>query len=561
MASINRLSAVQIKSLKKKGLHADGGGLYLRISDSGTKGWVFRYSLRKKAHRMGLGSLQTVSLAEARMEAEQCRKLLREGIDPINHRRAARGQQDADTAKAMTFKDCAEAYIKSHSAGWKNAKHISQWHNTLSTYVYPVFGTFPVSEIDVGLVLKALEPIWKTKTETASRVRGRIENVLDWATARDYRTGSNPARWKGRLDKLLPPRAKVQKVIHHPALPYENMSSFMKDLRTRDAISARGLEFLILTAARTGEVLGTKWSEIDFDKAVWTIPEGRMKMEVEHRVPLAPDALDVLKGMKEIASSDYVFPGRDNKRPLSSMAFLQLMKRMGRSDLTVHGFRSTFRDWAAERTHYPREVAEMALAHAIENKVEAAYRRGDLFDKRRWLMNDWAQFCSKLPTETDGQVVASKEMTDDIAPLQKRRVRLDHLADDLRQVRELVDERGEDVSQSLIVRLEEAETKTHDADAEMTEYNVHAATSAAATTVHETGLIGIKVSSGGNRGRSIDGRRSSEEIDKVVERWAKMNPDPKTRRQADLVHYLEETLGQSFEAAKKNVQRRWKNLK
>ena len=347
---------------------------------------------------MGLGSIQTVSLAEARIEAEECRKLLRKRLDPIECRKATRGRLEADTAKVMTFKDCAEAYIKAHSPGWKNAKHISQWHNTLAAYVYPEFGALPVTEIDVGLVLKALEPIWTTKTETASRVRGRIEIVLDWATARDYRTGSNPARWKGRLDKLLPPRAKVRKVAHHPALPYEEMSAFMKSLRAQDAISARGLEFIILTAARTGEVLGAKWSEINFEKKVWTIPDGRMKMEAEHRVPLAPDALAILETMKEIASSDYVFPGRDNKRPLSNMAFLQLIKRMGHGDLTVHGFRSTFRDWAAERTAYPREVAEMALAHAIENKVEAAYRRGDLFEKRRRMMDDWADYCSLPPS-------------------------------------------------------------------------------------------------------------------------------------------------------------------
>jgi len=411
MASINRLTAVQIKSLKKVGLHADGGGLYLRISDGGTKGWVFRYSLNKKAHRMGLGSLQTVSLAEARLEAEQCRKLLREGIDPIRHRRLKRGRLEADTAKAMTFKDCAEAYIKSHSAGWKNAKHISQWNNTLSSYAYPVFGAFPVSEIDVGLVLKSLEPIWTTKTETASRVRGRIENVLDWATARDYRTGGNPARWKGCLDKLLPPRARVQKVVHHPALPYEEMSTFMATLRTRDAMSARGLEFLILTAARTGEVLGAKWSEIDIDKAVWTIPASRMKMEAQHRVPLAPEALAILNSMKEATSSDYVFPGRDSKRPLSNMAFLQLLKRMGHGDVTVHGFRSTFRDWAAERTAYPRDVAEMALAHAIGNKVEAAYRRGDLFEKRQRMMRDWASFCRTDSKTNNGTVVSMNAST------------------------------------------------------------------------------------------------------------------------------------------------------
>jgi integrase len=400
--SINRLSAVQVKSLKKKGLHADGGGLYLRISDGGTKGWMFRFSLNRRARQMGLGPIQTVSLAEARIEAEQCRKLLRDGIDPIENRNSERGRRQAQNAKVISFKECGEAFILAHSPGWKNAKHSSQWSITLETYVYPVFGNLPVSEVDVGLVLKVLEPIWETKTETASRIRGRIENVIDWATAREYREGSNPARWKGRLDKLLPAPSKVQKVIHHPALPYEDMNEFMIALRSREGLSARGLEFTILTAARTGEVLGAQWNEIDLDKEVWIIPANRMKMGSEHRVPLSQCAMKILEGMKTISSSGYVFPGRDSEHPLSNMVFLQLLKRMKRGDLTVHGFRSTFRDWVAERTSYPRDVAEMALAHAIGDKVEAAYRRGDLFDKRKRMMRDWATYCSMPP---GGEVV------------------------------------------------------------------------------------------------------------------------------------------------------------
>lgn len=400
MANINRLTAVQIRSLKSKGLHADGGGLYLRISDGGTKGWVYRYSLNKKARRMGLGSLQTVSLAEARESATEYRKLLKAGLDPIEHRKAERSRIIANTAKAMSFKECATAYIEAHSAGWKNDKHISQWTNTLTTYVYPVFGSLPVDKIDVGLVLKALEPIWKTKTETASRVRGRIENVLDWATAREYREGSNPARWKGRLDKLLPPRSKVQKVVHHPALGYEGIGDFMATLRKQDNTSSLGLEFLILTAARTGEVIGAKWCEFDLKKEIWTIPEERMKMEAEHRVPLSADAMTILTSMKKLATSEYVFNGRDKGCPLSNAAFLQLLKRMKFSHITPHGFRSTFRDWTAERTAYAREVAEMALAHTIENKVEAAYRRGDLFEKRSRMMKDWAVYCS-MPSDAD----------------------------------------------------------------------------------------------------------------------------------------------------------------
>lgn len=379
-------------------MHPDGGGLYLQVTKAGAKTWLFRFTLNKKPREMGLGSLKTVSLADARIEATACRNLLRQGLDPIEDRKAKRGRMEAADAKTITFKDCAEAYIKSHSAGWRNAKHIQQWENTLKTYAYPVFGALPISEIDVGLVLKALEPIWITKTETARRVRGRIENILDWAAAREYRDGNNPARWKGRLDKLLPARSKVQKVIHHPALPYEDVYEFMKALRKRDAISARGLEFLILTAGRTGEIIGAKWSEIDLKKEIWIVPAERMKMGQEHRVPLSEDAINLLTKMKKLAMSDYVFPGRGAQCPLSNMAFLQLLKRMKYGHLTVHGFRSTFTDWCAERTNFPREVSEMALAHTIESKVEAAYRRGDLFDKRCKLMEAWAGYCKLKPS-------------------------------------------------------------------------------------------------------------------------------------------------------------------
>ncbi len=405
--NINRLSPRKVATETEKGLHADGGGLYLQISQYGTKSWIFRFSLSKKARAMGLGPLQTVSLAEARQEAERCRKLLREGIDPIEERNVELGRRRAEGAKSMTFQACAESYIKSHSAGWRNLKHARQWENTLKTYVYPFFGDLPVQSVDTGLVMKALEPIWVTKTETASRVRGRVEAVLDWATARKHRKGENPARWKGHLDKLLPARSKVRKVKHHPALPYDEIGKFMAALRQQEGVSARGLEFLILTAARTGEVIGTPWSEVDLEKNIWTIPAIRMKGDKEHRVPLSPAALNVLKEMKETAQSDFVFPGLRSGRPLSNMAFLQLLKRMGRNDLTSHGFRSTFRDWAAERTSYPQEVAEMALAHTVADKVEAAYRRGDLFDKRHKMMNAWAEYCATLPAGVSGKNVVS----------------------------------------------------------------------------------------------------------------------------------------------------------
>ena len=394
MPVINRLTAIKIKSLSKPGLHADGGGLYLRILDGGNKSWIFRYTRHKKAHQMGLGPLRDSTLAEARAEAEQCRKWLKAGIDPITHRKTGRAKQAASEAKALTFKECAVAYIKAHSDKWNNAKHINQWENTLSTYVYPEFGALPVDAIDLSLVLKVLEPIWKTKTETASRLRARIERILDWAEVRGCREGSNPARWKGWLETQLPAPSEIQKVVHHEALPYEDMGTFMKALREKKTVSARSLEFTILTAARTEEVIAATWFEMDIDKGVWTRPWDRMKGKKEHRIPLSAEALAILEEMKAVSTSDYVFPGREPKRPQSNMTMLQLAKRLWSKNLTVHGFRSTFRDWTAERTGYAREVAEMALAHTIENKVEAAYRRGDLFEKRRRMMRDWADYCS-----------------------------------------------------------------------------------------------------------------------------------------------------------------------
>jgi len=295
----------------------------------------------------------------------------------------------------MTFRECAEALIASHEAGWKNAKHRQQWRNTLATYVYPVFGNLPVQAIDVGLVMKVVEPIWATKTETASRVRQRIEAILDWAAVRGYRQGDNPARWRGHLQKALPARAKIQKVKHHAALPFADLPDFMSALRAMNGNSARALEFAILTATRTNETLKARWSEIEFKTKIWTIPGERMKAGRDHRVPLSAAALDVLMGMREAhPTRDLVFPGSGRGRTLSSMALLMTLRRMKRADLTVHGFRSTFRDWAAETTSFPREVAEAALAHSVGDKVEAAYRRGDLFEKRRHLMEAWSAYCA-----------------------------------------------------------------------------------------------------------------------------------------------------------------------
>jgi len=393
---LNKLSAVAVRNKSTPGLFADGGGLYLQVTKSGAKTWIYRFMMSGRRRDMGLGAVHTVSLAEARDEALRCRQLVRQGIDPIEKRKAERLSAQAEAVKAITFKECAETYIKAHEPSWKNAKHIAQWTSTLTTYAYPVIGTLPIAEVDTGLVMKIIEPIWATKTETASRVRGRIESILDWATVRKYRSGENPARWKGHLDHLLPSKSKLQKEKHHSALPYNQISEFMNVLHKHKGTSARALAFTILTAARTGEVIGAMWPEIDFENKVWTIPADRMKAGREHRVPLSEGALKVLRAMSAIRLDDFVFPGNSTNRPLSNMAMLTVLRRMKRADITVHGFRSTFRDWAAEQTNFPREVAEMALAHTIENKVEAAYRRGDLFEKRRKLMDEWADYVQKV---------------------------------------------------------------------------------------------------------------------------------------------------------------------
>ncbi|OFW00147.1 MAG: integrase [Acidobacteria bacterium RIFCSPLOWO2_12_FULL_59_11] len=388
-----RLSVKGVAAKRKPGYYADGGGLYLQVSQVGSKSWIFRYMLNGKAREMGLGPLNTVTLADARQRAAACRLLLVDGIDPIEARNTKRAGEALNAARTITFAECAEAYIKAHRAGWKNAKHADQWTNTLATYCGPVIGPLPVQTVNTGLVLKVLESIWTEKPETATRLRARIEKVLDWATVRTYRTGDNPARWRGHMDKLLPKLEKRKRVKHHPALPFDAMGEFIESLRAQEGIAARALEFLILTAGRTGEVIGATWQEVDLEGALWTIPAVRMKAHREHRVPLSPRAVKLLQGLEAKRQSDYVFPGQKEDAPLSNMAMLELLKRMARTDLTVHGFRSTFRDWASERTSYPREVCEMALAHAVSDHVEAAYRRGDLFEKRRRLMAEWAKHC------------------------------------------------------------------------------------------------------------------------------------------------------------------------
>jgi integrase len=395
---IGRLTTLKVEKEKAPGMYADGGGLYLRVTPEGTKNWVLRYMLNRKARWMGLGPLPLYGLREARARALDARRRRHEGIDPIEARRAERAKLRLEAARAVTFKECAETYIGSHRAGWRNDKHKYQWPATLTAYAYPVIGALPVQAVDTGLVLKVLEPIWTTKPETASRVRQRIENILDFAKALGWRDGENPARWRGHLDKLLPARSRVRDVEHLAALPYAELPAFLVSLREREAVAARGLEFLILTAARTGELIGARWSEIDLRDKIWMVPAGRMKARREHRVPLSPRALTILQEMTKVRQSDdgnaYVFPGPKLGKPLSNMAFLMLLRRMEFDDLTVHGFRATFKTWASERTSFQNEITEAALAHIIGDKVEQAYRRSDLFEKRRRLMHQWSMFCT-----------------------------------------------------------------------------------------------------------------------------------------------------------------------
>jgi integrase len=400
MKTSGKLTALAVKRLNRRGMHNDGNGLYLQVHDGGSKSWVLRYKINGRPRHLGLGPLHTVSLADARLRAIDARRLLLDGHDPIATRAAARVAARLADASTKTFDQCAEAYIEAHRAGWKNAKHASQWPTTIKTYASPVFGHLPVAAVDTGLVMRALSPIWTTKTETALRLRGRIESVLDWARVRGYRTGENPARWKGHLDQLLPAAGKVAKVEHLASLPYAEIGTFMADLRAQDGISARALTFLILCAVRTSEVRFATWSEIDIDAKTWTIPGERMKGGRAHRVPLSDDALALLKDMQAIRSSDHVFPGPRAGKPMFTDAMLATARTiLPNVDLTAHGFRSTFRMWAAEQTNFPSEVVEAALAHSVSDKTIAAYQRSDFIDRRRQLMQAWAAFCGDKPAD------------------------------------------------------------------------------------------------------------------------------------------------------------------
>lgn len=390
------LSALAVKGLRTPGMHFVGGvaGLALQVLDGGSRSWVLRVRVGDKRRHMGLGSYADVSLSDAREKARQARQIVAGGADPVEDRRMARSHLKAAQAKAMNFKQASRDYVEAKGDEWRNAKHRAQWSATLETYAFPVLGDLLVGDIERAHVLKVLEPIWKTKNETASRVRGRIESVLDWAAVRGHRSaGENPAKWKGGLEHTLPKPGKVAKVEHHAALPIDDMPAFMTLLHAVDGMGSRALEFAILTAARSGEVRGAQWNEFDLEGKVWTVPADRMKVGKEHRVPLSRDAVALLKALPRIDDTEVVFWGARGG-PLSDMTLTAVLRRM-KVDAVPHGFRSTFRDWCSERTDFPREAAEMALAHSIGDRVEAAYRRGDLFDKRRLMMEQWSKFCRK----------------------------------------------------------------------------------------------------------------------------------------------------------------------
>lgn len=400
---VSEMSALAVKNLTAKGFYAVGGvaGLHLQINDNGAKSWILRATVGRKRRDIGLGGFPDVPLAEARDKARQTRQLIEQGIDPVQAKKDAKSQLKAAQAAEITFEQSAKEYMASKGAEWKNAKHSQQWTNTLKTYAYPVIGKLQVKDVGLSHVVKILEPIWYEKTETAKRLRGRIESVLDWAAVRGYRSGDNPARWKGYLDTILPSPNKIAKKDHHKALPVNEVGNFMNELVKRNGISARALEFLVLTAARSGEVRGATWDEIDIENAIWTIPATRMKAGKEHRVPLSGRAVEILKGLPRFEGVSFCFPAPKGGQ-LSDMALTAVLRRMKKA-VTAHGFRSTFRDWAAESTNYPREIAEQALAHSI-GKIEAAYRRTDMLEKRRRMMQEWAGFCETVKPE--GVVVA-----------------------------------------------------------------------------------------------------------------------------------------------------------
>lgn len=393
-----KLVSGSLKNLKN-GWHADGGNLYLLVRGE-SRSWVLRYTSNSGTRRnMGLGKLSDISLARAREIARINLSKINDievNFDPIEIKKQNKLAQLIKKRKESTFKECAEKYIAINEPSWKNSKHVQQWQRTLETYAYPHFGNMPVEKIDTALVTKCLSDIWLTKTETATRIRGRIESILDWARVSGLRAGDNPARWRGHLDKILAPPAKITKIKHHSALKYIETGEFIAQLKLQKGLSAKALLLCILTGTRSGEIRNAKWDEINIENRIWTIPGERMKAGKEHRIPLSSQAIDILKDLPIVENSEFIFPNSKVTGVISDMALLTLLRRMKRSDITIHGFRSTFRDWIAEQTNYSNEVAEMALAHTVGSKVEAAYRRGDLFMKRVNLMQDWGDYCSVI---------------------------------------------------------------------------------------------------------------------------------------------------------------------
>lgn len=402
------LTAIEVSRLKAPGLAFVGGvpGLILQIDGSGGRSWILRVKVGTKRREMGLGGFPAVTLAQAREKARAAREAINQGTDPIHERKRAQSLLRSDQASAVTFEKAALEFIKAKAPEWSNVKHAAQWQSTLETYAFPVIGSLHVQDVQDAHILKILEPIWQTKTETATRVRGRLENILDWATARKLRTGLNPARWRGHLDHLLPAPKKTTRVVHHEAVQIDDVPAFFASLKTREGVAATALLFTLLTAARSGETRGATWTEFDTEKALWTIPASRMKAKREHRVPLTAAVLELLRSLPRADGSDYVFQAPRGGQ-LSDMALTAVMRRM---ELTAvpHGLRSTFRDWAAEKTNFPGDLVEMALAHALTNKVEAAYRRGDQFEKRRTLMDAWSKFLATPVAKGDNVVTLTR---------------------------------------------------------------------------------------------------------------------------------------------------------
>jgi integrase len=390
-------TAIQVRRLRAPGLHAVGGvaGLYLRVKDSGARSWALRVVVGGRRREIGLGGYPTVTLERAREYAREVRDQIRQGIDPVAAKREVRDALRAADARRLTFKQAVDGFLRAKTVEFRNDKHAKQWRSTLETYAIPKIGALPVYEIQLAHVVSVLEPIWKSKTETASRLRGRIEAVLAWATVGGYRHGDNPARWRGNLEHVLPKPSKIAKVKHHMALPWTEIGGFMAELRKRRGTAARALEFLILTAARSGEVRLATWDEIDFDGNVWNVPGERMKTGRPHKVPLSKPAIELLKAMPVIEGSNYVFAA-PRGGPLSDMAMSALTRRM-KVEAVPHGFRSTFKDWARSSTSYADEVSELALAHVNSDATRAAYARDELMPKRARLMRDWAKYCGTIP--------------------------------------------------------------------------------------------------------------------------------------------------------------------